>query len=157
MRDISPFCGAVDIPLLDFWWWLPKVSKPCWISFVCASSATCNGFLRFTSSAIPADLLTASIATEPFLSTYLYTYLHWRDLDLESCVRHSVRTNRLIHSGWAHFILKAESIVLAKRKTVENTKYLSFTWFAASFVVASKIRCSAIKSASLASQNICPP
>ena len=27
MEDISPFCGATDTPVLDFWWRLPWVSK----------------------------------------------------------------------------------------------------------------------------------
>ena len=28
---MSPFCGATDTPVLDFWWCLPWVSKPGWI------------------------------------------------------------------------------------------------------------------------------
>ena len=31
LEDISPFCGAADTPILDFWWCLPWVSKPGWI------------------------------------------------------------------------------------------------------------------------------
>ena len=31
LNDISPFCGATDNPVLDFWWHLPWVSKPGWI------------------------------------------------------------------------------------------------------------------------------
>ena len=27
LEDISPFCGTTDIPVLDFWWHLPWVSK----------------------------------------------------------------------------------------------------------------------------------
>ena len=38
-----------------------------------ASSPTHNGFLRFTSGATPADLLTASLVGEPFRSTYFGT------------------------------------------------------------------------------------
>ena len=30
-EDISPFRGATDTPVLDFWWCLPWVSKPGWI------------------------------------------------------------------------------------------------------------------------------
>ena len=28
LEDISPFCGATDTPVLDFWWRFPWVSKP---------------------------------------------------------------------------------------------------------------------------------
>ena len=31
LEDISPFRGATDTPILDFWWRLPRVSKPGWI------------------------------------------------------------------------------------------------------------------------------
>ena len=38
-------------------WRLPLVSKPEWISCLCALFPVCNGFLRFTSGATPADLV----------------------------------------------------------------------------------------------------
>ena len=44
---------------------------------MCASSPTCNGFLRFTSGATPADLTTASMVAEPFL-----IHIHGLDLQL---------------------------------------------------------------------------
>ena len=28
---MSPFCGATDTPILDFWWHLLWVSKPEWV------------------------------------------------------------------------------------------------------------------------------
>ena len=31
LEDISPFCGATDIPVLDLWWHLHWVSKPGWV------------------------------------------------------------------------------------------------------------------------------
>ena len=31
LEDISPFCGAADTPIMDFWWRLPWVSNPGWI------------------------------------------------------------------------------------------------------------------------------
>ena len=40
---------------------------------VCALSPACNGFLRFTSGATPADLLVVSMTAEPFLSTHWHT------------------------------------------------------------------------------------
>ena len=41
LEDTSPFCGATDTPVLDFWWRLPWVSKLGWIPHLHApSSAT---------------------------------------------------------------------------------------------------------------------
>ena len=31
LEDISPFCGATDTPVLDFWWYLLSVLKPEWV------------------------------------------------------------------------------------------------------------------------------
>ena len=31
LEDMSPFCGATDTPILDFWWCLLWVSKPEWV------------------------------------------------------------------------------------------------------------------------------
>ena len=55
------------IPVLDFYWRLPWVSKSGWIPGLHASSLVWNVFLRFTSSATPVDLLTASITLLPSL------------------------------------------------------------------------------------------
>ena len=66
-EDISPFCGATHTPALNFRWHLPWVSKPGWISQICALSSAWNGFLRFTSVATPADLLAATMVSKPFL------------------------------------------------------------------------------------------
>ena len=62
LEDVSPFCGATDTSVLDFWWCLPWVSKPGWIPCLHALSPAWNEFLRFTSGATPADLLVASMA-----------------------------------------------------------------------------------------------
>ena len=68
----SPFCGATDTPILDFWWHLLWVSKPPWaVLFVFGRCVNVTCSLKFTSSMTPADLLVASMATEPFSSTYL--------------------------------------------------------------------------------------
>ena len=32
LKDVSPFRGAINTSVLDFWWRLPWVSKPGWIS-----------------------------------------------------------------------------------------------------------------------------
>ena len=68
LEDINPFRGATDIPVLDFWWCLPWVSKPGWIPFVCFLACM---ILRFTSGAMPADCIEVSMAAEPFWSMYL--------------------------------------------------------------------------------------
>ena len=52
-QDTSPFCGATDTLVLDFWWCLPWVSKP--VPCLCAFSPVYNGFLRFTSGATSAN------------------------------------------------------------------------------------------------------
>ena len=31
LEDMSPFCGATDTPVSDFWWCLLWVSKPKWV------------------------------------------------------------------------------------------------------------------------------
>ena len=31
LEDVSPFCGATDTPVLDFWWHLLWISKPEWV------------------------------------------------------------------------------------------------------------------------------
>ena len=55
LEDVSPFRGATDTPVLDFWSRLLWVSKPGWIPRLHALSPACNEFLRFTSGATPAD------------------------------------------------------------------------------------------------------
>ena len=67
---MSPFCGATDTPILDFWWRLLWVSKPEWVlpysSLVEAYVyVTCS--LRFTSGTTPADLSAASMAAKQSL------------------------------------------------------------------------------------------
>ena len=85
LYDISPFCGATDTPVWDFWWRLLRVPKPC--------------SLTFTSGATPADLLAASKAAKLFSSTYLQTGIggvwnqdlschHWRSTDWATLARH---------------------------------------------------------------------
>ena len=72
MKDISPFCGTTDIPVLDFWWCLLWVSKPEWAALFAHGRGvhvTCSP--RFTSGVIPANLLVVSMAAEPFSSMYL--------------------------------------------------------------------------------------
>ena len=74
LEYISPFYGATDIRVLDFWWHLLWTSKPGWISHLHASLPGCNGFLRF----IWVDtywLLDGQHGNWAFLSTYLHTYM----------------------------------------------------------------------------------
>ena len=69
LEDISPFCGATEVPILELWWHLPWFSKTALIPHLHASLPVCNGFLNLTSDMTPADLLVASMAPEPFQST----------------------------------------------------------------------------------------
>ena len=75
LEDISPFCGAANTPILDFWWCLPWVSKPGWFPHLRASLPAHKGFLRFTSGVAPADCIEVSMAAKPFWSTCLQTCL----------------------------------------------------------------------------------
>ena len=54
MEDMSPFCGATDTPVLDFW---PVFQSQGRFSCLCAFSPVYNRFLRFISGATPADPL----------------------------------------------------------------------------------------------------
>ena len=69
LEDMSPFCGATDTPILDFWWHLLWVSKPKWVLpySSLAEAYVIKHSLRFTSGVTPADLLAASMAVEPSL------------------------------------------------------------------------------------------
>ena len=51
LEEMSSFCGATDTSVLDFWWRLPRVSKPGWIPRLHALSPACHEFLRFPSGA----------------------------------------------------------------------------------------------------------
>ena len=73
LEDISPFIGS----LVSLLW----ISGDICLGFQrsCASSFACNGFPWFTPDATPTELLLllfmASIAAEPFWSTYFFK--HW--------------------------------------------------------------------------------
>ena len=79
------FCGA---PILGIWWCLLWVSKPPWgelFAFGRGISDVIHSLI-FTSDVTPADLLEASMAPEPFSSTYLQTSIGGApDRDLEPC------------------------------------------------------------------------
>ena len=64
-EDTSPFCEATETRT-DVTG-SPKVSKPGWIPRLRALSPACNGLLRFTAGATPADLLSDSMAAKPFV------------------------------------------------------------------------------------------
>ena len=70
LKDMSPFCGAIDSPVLDFWWRLPWDFNARCGSFTCIlpRMLVCHGILRFTSGATPADLLTSFLLHFSWLS-----------------------------------------------------------------------------------------
>ena len=58
---MSPFCGATDTPVLDFWRCLLWVSKPEWAALFTLDRGVCvTCSLRFTSGVTPADLWQAT-------------------------------------------------------------------------------------------------
>ena len=64
--EISPFVGL----LINLSWTSSDVCPGFWSQWIrCLSGASpaCNGFLRFTSGATPADLMMASMVAEPFM------------------------------------------------------------------------------------------
>ena len=77
LENMSSFCEATDTSVLNLWWRLLWVSKPEWGLIRTWRGIHVACFLRFTSGATPADLLTASMAAEPISSTYLQR--HWWD------------------------------------------------------------------------------
>ena len=93
---MSPFCGATDTPILNFWWCLLWVSKPEWVlPYLSLAEAyvLCYMFLRFTSGATPADLLAASMVAELSLP---HTCKALVGLETRSyhAITHSVRSGR---------------------------------------------------------------
>ena len=84
LEDMSPFVGL----LISLFWTFGDIC-PGFLShgrFPClhASSPTRNGFLRLASGPTPADLLAASMATEPFLSSTNITLSHFSKLCMVS-------------------------------------------------------------------------
>ena len=73
LQGMSLFYGTTDVPVLDFWWHLPRVLKPGWIPHLHASAPVYNGFFRFTSGTTTADLLTGSQA---FFNPHTCIYKH---------------------------------------------------------------------------------
>ena len=67
---MSPFCGAIDTSILNFWWHLLWASKPEWAAlFMLDRDVHVTQFLRFTSGVIPANVLVASMAAKQISST----------------------------------------------------------------------------------------
>ena len=98
---MSPFCGATDTPVLDFWWRLLWVSKSEWVlpylSLV-EAYVLHYMYLRFTSGVTPADLLVASMAAKP--SPHTCEALVGLETRSYPATAHSVRSGR--HStDWA--------------------------------------------------------
>ena len=78
VEDKVLFCGGT---VLDFWWCLPWISKADQIPCLNVSLSAFNGLYRFTSAAMPANLLLARMASEPFFDphTCTHNYKHWWD------------------------------------------------------------------------------
>ena len=74
--DISLFYGTIETPIFEILVISALGFKARVIRHLHTSSPVSNGYLRFTSGASPAALLTASIAAEPFWPMYLYIHVH---------------------------------------------------------------------------------
>ena len=99
-----PFCEATDTPILGFWWRLPWVSKPGWITRFHAFLPAHNLFLRFTYGATPTDLLITSMVTDciPYIYVVEDDWTQTRN-PLDHCDRLSgfnqlrtIKSNRLL-------------------------------------------------------------
>ena len=99
----------------DFWWRLPRVSKPRLIPGLHASSPTYNGFLRFISSVTPADRLSVSIAAESF--TYYKSILETRTRRRRTRTRRR-KNIRCIWNLWAS--CTEDNNLLNKNKPVQQ-------------------------------------
>ena len=75
-KDISPFCGATDTPVLDFLRRLPWFQSQGGFTRLHPSSPVRNGILGFTCGATPADLLVASMFK--FDTVLLFLVIHRR-------------------------------------------------------------------------------
>ena len=104
LEHISPFRGATYAPVLDFWWRLPWVSKPGWVSFACFLACVT---LRFTSGVIPADCVEVSMSAEPFWSTYLQTCP-------QALTKMINARNTVLENHWTNFNLTVQIVELSR-------------------------------------------
>ena len=91
---MSPFCGATNTPVLDFWWRLLWVSKPEWaVLFTLGRGICVTHSLRFISGMTPANLLVASMVVEPSLPHTCHTLVGLETRSYHAAA-HSVRSGR---------------------------------------------------------------
>ena len=101
---ISFFCceGRTETLVLDFWWYLPWISKLGYI-FVCLHSSfpTCHGFLRFTQSynICGTPRKKAVVGPEPLF--YVFQVL------LPTFYRYAVSCNTALLRIWATLLLRS--------------------------------------------------
>ena len=137
LEDVCPFSGATDTPVLDPWHCLPWVSKSGWIPSFCAFHGVCNGFLRFTSSVTPTDLLMASTAAKPCICTHtdidgtrtwdqvcstVCTLTVWAIPVDEATLKHIIST-------WIVISFRNASVVLIIHYFPVNVFVLSLSWY----------------------------
>ena len=73
--SFSSFCGVTDIPVLDFWWCLPWISKPWWIPLLVYFVTFLMNCSDSPLVPTPADLLPASMPADPFAHLLFQAFL----------------------------------------------------------------------------------
>ena len=115
------FCVATDTPVLDFWWDLPWVSKPGWITHLYASSPVHSGCLRFTSGVTLADLLAVSMAASRV------SYIHVAEVGCLFILEIQLIYSRFQRSKYSHLLRAFPQVIgllvlhLAHTTTVSTT------------------------------------
>ena len=100
LKDISPFCGVTDSPVLNFWWHLLWVSE--W-----AALFTFYGSI-FTSGVTPTDLLAAKPISPTYLQACIGGAQNW---DLSCCWRMLCWLS-YAHSAHTYELHKASNVAL---------------------------------------------
>ena len=106
MEGVSPSCYASDIPVLDFWWYFSKVSKPGWIP--CLDGSSDLFLLWHLTFWRPAWQLSCLI------HILAHVYRPWWDSNPGSCILNPeeigywvqhLRKNQVRESYWNSFFL----------------------------------------------------
>ena len=120
LEDMSPFCGATDTPVSDFWWCLLLVSKPEWV--LSYSSLVEAYVLRYTLSEIhlwcdTCQPLGSQHGSQAISSTYLQGIGGTQNSELSCC--RSQREISRCSTDWA--IPARLEFVAVSKKVIDLT------------------------------------